>query len=216
MKSHGVLILAFSLILIGCRKEIPEGEGKIGAFVRIVPVGDVDAEVLEYLRGELEGRFMGCQIASPIPMPKDAYNPRRGQYLSMLILEKLDLIPSPKNTKLLGVAGEDLYVPQLNFVFGEARLGGRSAVIALPRLREEFYGYPPNERLFRERMVKEAVHELGHTLGLGHCPDPLCVMHFSNSLRDTDVKSSFFCSSCLGRLRARNLITPLRRTEREK
>ena len=174
------------------------------------------AGTLEYLRGELEKRFMGCQILSPIPMPRDAYNPRRGQYLSSLILRDLDLIPSSDNAKLLGVADEDLYVPRLNFVFGEARLGGRSAVIALPRLRQEFYGYPPNERLFRERMLKEAVHELGHTLGLGHCPNPLCVMHFSNSLRDTDVKSSFFCHRCYEKLRARNLVTPLRRTERGK
>ncbi|HID55714.1 TPA: archemetzincin [Candidatus Poribacteria bacterium] len=183
-------------------------------FVRILPVGDVDAGTLEYLRGELDGRFAGCQILPSIPMPKDAYNPRRGQYLSTLILRELDLIPSPNNTKLLGVADEDLYVPQLNFVFGEARLGGKSAVIALPRLRQEFYGYPPNERLFRERMVKEAVHELGHTLGLRHCPNSLCVMHFSNSLRDTDVKSSYFCRRCLKELMARNLITPLRKREK--
>jgi len=40
------------------------------------------------------------------------------------------------------------------------------------------------------------VHELGHTYGLGHCPDTHCVMHFSNSLRDTDIKSATFCPAC--------------------
>ncbi|MEA2005134.1 MAG: hypothetical protein U9O50_02570 [Acidobacteriota bacterium] len=42
----------------------------------------------------------------------------------------------------------------------------------------------------------EAVHELGHTYGLSHCPDAKCVMHFSNSLLDTDKKSASFCTHC--------------------
>ena len=77
---------------------------------------------------------------------------------------------------------------------------GREAVIALPRLRQSFYGLPDDEKLFLARAVKEAVHELGHTYGLGHCPDARCVMHFSNSLRDTDFKSHRFCGACRARI----------------
>jgi archaemetzincin len=37
---------------------------------------------------------------------------------------------------------------------------------------------------FGQRLVKEAVHELGHAFGLNHCENIECVMHFSNSLQN--------------------------------
>jgi archaemetzincin len=81
-------------------------------------------------------------------------------------------------------------------VFGLADPYQRRAIIALPRLRDSFYGAPDDEALFLARAVKEAVHELGHTYGLSHCQDRRCVMAFSNSLPDTDHKSRDFCSRC--------------------
>jgi archaemetzincin len=98
--------------------------------------------------------------------------------------------------RVLGITAVDLYVPQLNFVFGEARLGGPSAVISTHRLRPEFYGQLPDEKLFLRRVEIEAVHELGHTFGLGHCPKVCCVMHFSNNIADTDRKGPLFCDDC--------------------
>ena len=96
---------------------------------------------------------------------------------------------------ILGVTEVDLYTPDLNFVFGQAQRPGKAAVISLNRL------HTSDLSLFRNRMVKEAVHELGHTLGLRHCPDIYCVMHFSNSLMDTDIKDSEFCLSCEKKLK---------------
>jgi archaemetzincin len=96
--------------------------------------------------------------------------------------------------KVLGIVDLDLYVPELNFVFGEA--SQRAAVISLARLRQEFYNLPQDQSLFHKRALTEAVHELGHTYGLGHCGNPLCVMFFSNSLIDTDRKGSKFCPKC--------------------
>jgi archaemetzincin len=94
----------------------------------------------------------------------------------------------------------DAYSDELNFVFGEAHLGGRVAAIYLPRLREEFYVHKldknNNKNLFEQRVIKEAVHELGHTFGLRHCQISKCVMHFSNSLQDTDFKDDKFCERC--------------------
>ncbi len=103
---------------------------------------------------------------------------------------------------LLGVIDQDLYVPELNFVFGEADVLGRIAVIGLPRLRQEYYGLDPDPELFLQRASKEAIHELGHTFGFGHCPDRKCIMHFSNSLGDTDVKAPRFCAACKKKLEA--------------
>lgn len=88
----------------------------------------------------------------------------------------------------------------LNFVFGEAYSDGKIAAIYLPRLKQEFYGLEPNEQLFYERIVKEAVHELGHTFGFAHCGNKLCVMHFSNSLAETDIKGRGFCKNCKNKM----------------
>ncbi|RMD53346.1 MAG: archemetzincin, partial [Nitrospirae bacterium] len=95
----------------------------------------------------------------------------------------------------------DLYADGLNFVFGEADILRGVAIISLTRLHQSFYGLPEDRGLFIERALKEAVHELGHLYGLRHCPDPHCVMHFSNSLLDTDKKSYKFCAICRRKLK---------------
>ncbi len=81
-------------------------------------------------------------------------------------------------------------------VFGLADQASRRAIIALPRLRQTYYGLSEDTKLFQQRVLKEAVHELGHVFGLSHCTDRRCVMAFSNSLADTDFKSHEFCSKC--------------------
>ena len=134
-------------------------------------------------------------VTDPLPRPAYAYHKRRQQYLSDAILNRLRQVALPAE-RLLGLVDLDLYTPGLNFVFGQASMGGREALIALPRLRQTFYGLPDDKALFHERAIKEAVHELGHTYGLGHCPDATCVMHFSNSLPDTDFKEKEFCGVC--------------------
>jgi predicted Zn-dependent protease len=100
------------------------------------------------------------------------------------------------NLKLLALCNFDAYSNGLNFVFGQAHMKGKVAAIYLPRLRQEFYGLEKNEKLFLQRVVKEAVHEIGHAFGLGHCPMHQCVMHFSNSISDTDAKRKDLCQDC--------------------
>jgi archaemetzincin len=175
--------------------------GDTAGEILLVPVGEVEAKVLTYLCAALTEAFgRPCRVDDTLPVPKDAFNPRRRQYSADAILQR---VRTGQVERGLGVVDLDLYVPQLNFVFGLADRGGRRAVIALPRLREGFYGAADDEALFLGRTVKEAVHELGHTYGLSHCRDPRCVMAFSNSLADTDYKGQTFCPRCGRQLRAR-------------
>ena len=125
-------------------------------------------------------------------------NQLRSSDFLLYILEKLK---PTKETKILVICDIDAYSGDLNFVFGEAYKGGRVAAIYLPRLRQEFYGLESNKLVFHERIVKEAIHELGHTFNLIHCNNKLCVMHLSNSLYDTDIKGKRFCSICKNDIR---------------
>jgi archaemetzincin len=166
----------------------------------IIPVGGkIDVAELDFLVPPLEATFEAAvEFGSRVPLPGLAYNTRRAQYLSSEILEVLNArVPVPENGRVLAITNEDLYVPDLNFVFGQADTYTGVAIISLARLRPEFYGQPPDEPLFHDRAITEAVHELGHTLGLiEHCSNPKCVMHWSNSLADTDIKGHRFCPKC--------------------
>jgi archaemetzincin len=134
-----------------------------------------------------------CRPGRPLPHPSFAWDAQRKQYLADAVLDRVD---SGSSACALAVADLDLYVYRLNFVFGLADQANRRAIIALPRLRQSYYRLPDDVDLFQQRVLKEAVHELGHVFGLRHCDDRRCVMAFSNSLADTDLKSYDFCSRC--------------------
>ncbi len=168
--------------------------------IALIPIGKVETSLLNTIGQAVAEAFGRAWFAGPrLPHPAYAYHKRRGQYQSDPILSQLRRIKLPAE-KVLGLVDLDLFTPGLNFVFGQATLNGREAIVALPRLRPGFYGQPHDEGLFRQRAIKEAVHELGHTYGLSHCYDRRCVMHFSNSLRDTDEKGSTFCAVCQAKL----------------
>jgi len=169
--------------------------------VCLVPVGEVDNDVMQFLKERLKDVFGSCKILVPMNVPEEAYNPERDQYNSTAILVRI----KPLCDVVLGVTDVDLYADNLNFVFGEAEVGGKRAIISLKRLRQEFYGLPADKELFKLRALKEAMHEIGHVLGLLHCTDKRCVMHFSNSIIDTDIKDWRYCERCISVLKRKGI-----------
>ena len=170
------------------------------ASVHLVRIGDGDPSILEYLAVALEDSFSArCHIEKHVIDPAPAWNAARGQFLSTALLGELaGLRPqaSDRPVRILGVAAVDLFIPILTFVFGQAQIGGPAALLSVHRLRQEFYGYASEPRFLLERTEKEALHELGHTFGLLHCPRHECVMHFSNSIEEVDLKPRTFCRGC--------------------
>ena len=171
--------------------------------IHLIPLGVVGSpevwpkfDDLEYLAAALARTFRTpCRIRPETLDLAFAFDEGRQQHYSTAILQRLERIADP-GARVLGVTGCDLYVPVLTFVFGEAQLDGNCAVVSTARLKEEFYGLPARLELLRERLVKEAVHELGHTFGLRHCADWRCVMSSSHAVERLDVKGAQFCGAC--------------------
>lgn len=165
--------------------------------IEIVPFGQIDNFILDYLKENLAEIFNAkVLIGNTQDLPEYAYNKKRSQYFSSVILDGLLKIRENRQGKILAVINKDLFVPELNFVFGEADPLNGICVISITRLYQSYYGLSEDKDLLLKRSLKEAVHEIGHLLNLGHCPEPKCVMHFSNSLLDTDRKDYRFCDKC--------------------
>jgi archaemetzincin len=171
--------------------------------LQIVPVflGE-QADLLPGLIARLEETF-GAQIEQHLPGfdPELAFDASRGQYNSRIVLGQLLRDLRPQSTRVLGVTGVDLFIPVLTYVFGEAQLDGRAAVVSTHRLSNERYGLAPSLPLLRQRLNKEAVHELGHTYGLIHCHAARCVMGSSTYVEEIDLKTDRFCDRCLAEVR---------------
>ncbi len=175
--------------------------------IQLLPFGSVSAELLVELRDGLSREFaVRCDVLPPEADPRFAFNLTRQQYLSTEILAHMVKRDTPPASRVLGVTLVDLYIPILTFVFGEAQLQGSCALVSAHRLRQEFYGLPGDNTLFRERLLKEAVHELGHTLTLSHCEDYQCVMSPSHGVEWIDLKTRSFCSGCDSLVRGRKAI----------
>lgn len=200
------------------------GEAKVfEECVYLIPAGKVDKKVLEKLKEKLPGLFpmsVKAVIDPEKEIPQAAYDPSRKQYDAQAVLDDISgrINLALTNERALIVTDADLYVPDLNFVFGLADAKKGICIISLARLKNEFdpaaspasrdgrdsaprqaaelRGLKPDERLLFERALKEAAHELGHSWKIDHCPSPKCVMFFSNSLADTDKKRESFCYKC--------------------
>ncbi|MCP4666840.1 MAG: archaemetzincin family Zn-dependent metalloprotease [Deltaproteobacteria bacterium] len=162
----------------------------------IAPVGDLDEFLIERAERAINRMFgYPTEILPLLPDVDFAFHADRSQYHSTPILEKLTAQAPVHTAKIIAIVDVDLYIPILTHVYGEAQLGGKAAVVSVHRLKQDLF--PPDSRKScRHRVLKEAIHELGHTFSLRHCRDHTCIMHYCRTLRDVDTKSDRFCRYC--------------------
>ncbi len=166
-------------------------------YIYLLPLGDVDQNLFKRLAEDLEKQFqLPFNIVEKIEVPDYTYDKTRKQYSGSKIIAELSRLNLPDAKKILGITSVDLFSEGLNFIFGEAESPGKIAIISTVRLDPSFYRKIHDSAIFYQRILKEAAHELGHTFSLNHCPNPSCVMHFSNNIEDTDVKNHEFCEKC--------------------
>ena len=167
------------------------------SYIDIVPIGEVEETLLLFLKQSIFQTFkIQTRIRNRRFNLSSVYDPVRNQYNSSgLLLELISEIP-PETLRILGVTELDLFIPIFTFLFGEAQLNGIGALVSTHRLHNQFYGIPENKELLENRLLKEGIHELGHTFGLIHCFALNCVMKSSTYVEDIDQKSTHFCRVC--------------------
>jgi archaemetzincin len=165
--------------------------------LQLLPFGEFDPRLLRELGPAMAETFrVPCEVARLRLDPEFAYHGERQQYHSSEILQAMQRLVTRDSWRVLGVTAVDLYIPILTFVFGEAQIGGPCGLVSAHRLRQEFYGLPPNAEMLGQRLLKEAVHEVGHTLALTHCEDYQCAMAPSHAVEWIDLKDVSLCETC--------------------
>lgn len=169
--------------------------------VRIVPLGNPPEKVLEIINAGLEEVLNArCKILPGLPIPQESFNYWRKQYNAEKILDSVSKQAEAKfidkTIPTLLITDQDIYFEDLNFVFGVEDPEKSCCIVSIARLRPEFYDQKPNPTVLNERAAKEAIHEIGHHLGLSHCRHSFCVMSFSPSVENVDRKQMYFCKGC--------------------
>ncbi len=167
--------------------------------------GNVDLGILEYLKENLaityKDIFSEIIIIDEVrDFPENSFDSERNQYSAPLFLLTIrEYAINNSYDMVLGITSLDIFVPvqDHDFFRGQAEFGpdAKAAVLSLHRFYEEFYDVSPNAPLFLLRLLKEAIHETGHILGLNHCRKK-CVMMFSEYTKDVDKKPASFCDTC--------------------
>ncbi len=169
--------------------------------IRLIPVGEVTAQVIEAILSAVpEVVGSNIRLMPEMRLPSAAYNQFRKQYSADKVLSALSSTSAAKfidhSIPSLFVTDVDIYYSGLNFVFGLEDPAASAAIISIARLKPEFYDKHPNTIVLVDRAVKEAIHEIGHYLGFEHCHHNWCVMSFSPSVDDVDNKKRDFCKDC--------------------
>jgi archaemetzincin len=165
--------------------------------IGVVPVGEVPEITSKAVAAHILGYLnLNTDVLSPLEHPTYAQDEKRLQYDAGAILQAFESMPFHDYEKVIAVLEVDLFVPIFTHVFGEARQGGKYALISLHRLKRNLDGSTPPMSLVLERASKVAIHELGHLYNLHHCMDRGCLMHFSGELEDLDKTPLYFCRYC--------------------
>lgn len=162
----------------------------------ISPLGDFSPELLDRIRAEIKRIYaLPTEVRPLLEDIEFAFHPNRNQYHSTPILEELARLAPDDAIKVLALVQVDLFIPILTHVYGEAQLGGKACIVSTIRLNEGHRSLNTEEP-YLGRIVKETIHELGHTFQLRHCQEHTCLMHYCRNEDDVDRKSDQLCRYC--------------------
>lgn len=165
--------------------------------VALQPLGRVASSTISAAARAVHG-YYGSRVVvlRTVPPPSAAYTRPRNRYKADKLLTFLNGPGYRSYDKVVGITELDISTSKGAIsdwgVFGLGSMGGGSCVVSTFRLRRK-----GNHAKLLERVVKVVIHEVGHTLGLPHCPVPGCVMADARGKLDSvDRESAKLCPAC--------------------
>lgn len=131
-----------------------------------------------------------------LTLPHEAFRKVRGQYVSSQIVQVIGARRGLDDGTVVILCSADIFMPGSNFVFGQAQHNGRLVIVNVHRMLEATYGRVSSPVIELRRVLKEALHGLGHTVGLPHCVLRECLMHSAASVAAIDRRADEFCVNC--------------------
>jgi len=172
--------------------------------VHLVPIGVVPKDMLdEAVKGLRDHAPVDPVVEQAQDFPVSARSKEKNRYRAEALLSWLAGLPIDKTGKIMGITEADIFHPKGNNptwgILGLGSLDGRCSVLSTWRMKRKWENGGAPDALVRERLWKIAVHELGHTLGLEHCPTAGCIMEDAHGTVKTTDREKELCPSCSAR-----------------
>lgn len=166
--------------------------------VDLIQIGEVKKDILNVskkaIKDVYKSKVSKVRIESVIDVPFNSYDKERDQYDAEILIQEVE--KNAVGDKNIGITSRDIFYGNRNYVFGLAYLGGKGCIVSTYRLKKDTFGKEVKKQKVLNRVRKEVIHELGHTLGLEHCKDERCVMSFSPTVNEVDEKRENRCKRC--------------------
>jgi archaemetzincin len=174
--------------------------------VTLQPLGPGSSALAAYAaRALLAFYAVTVRTASETSLPRRAYYPKRARYRAEKLLAHLDETHAGA-FRVMGLTATDISTTKGTVedwgVLGLASMDGRACVLSAFRCRRS----ARSAAHAVERLGKTAVHELGHTFGLEHCPEKGCLMADGQGTVLTTDGETDLCVECRRKLVARSLL----------
>ena len=200
MKNLAKIVFCFTLfsLIFSCEKS-KDNAVKNGEEITILiqPFEDVKPKQLTEISENIRKIYPKIKILKPIKFPQNTYYEPRNRYRADSIIKYLRT-KTPNNCVTLALTNKDISVTKGKVAdFGVMGLGyrpGKACVASSFRL---------NTKNKNEQFYKIAIHELGHTQGLKHCPDKTCFMRDAEGKNPTN-EEKYFCQNCKKVLRSKH------------
>ncbi len=164
--------------------------------IAILPFKGVDSNLINELKKGIQKQLVAeLSILNNILLPAAAFYKPRQRYIADSLLVFLKEVNKNRFEKIIGITTKDISTRKGEIenwgILGLGTCPGETCIVSTFRAGENKI----SNKDFLRRMTTLALHELGHTYGLEHCPTQTCLMKDAEGKMNLDNGDSY-CTKC--------------------